>query len=59
MKRYRYYPSPKGSCYETGDATGWTAADVDLAGKPRLRDGKIDIGCYQAVPLPGLMLMLK
>ena len=59
VKRYRYYPSPKGSCYETGDATGWTAADVDLAGKPRLRDGKIDIGCYQAVPLPGLMLMLK
>ena len=59
VKRYRYYPSPTGSCYETGDATGWTDADVDLAGNPRLRDEKVDIGCYQAVPLPGLMLMLK
>ena len=59
LRRYRYYPSPAGSCYEAGNATGWTDADVDLAGKPRLRDGKIDIGCYQAVPLPGLLLMLK
>ena len=59
VKRYRYYPSPEGSCYEAGDATGWTEADVDLAGNPRLRDGKVDIGCYQIVPLPGLMLMLK
>ena len=59
VKRYRYYPSPEGSCYEAGDATGWTEADVDLAGNPRLRDGKVDIGCYQIVPLPGFMLMLK
>ena len=59
VKRYRYYPSPTGSCYETGDATGWTDADVDLAGNPRLRGEKVDIGCYQAVPLPGFMLRLK
>ena len=59
VKRYRGYPSPAGSCYEAGNATGWTVDDVDLSGAPRLRDGKIDIGCYQAVPLPGLLLMLK
>ena len=59
VRRFRCYPSPSGSCYETGDATGWTEDDVDLAGKPRLRDGKVDIGCFQAVPLPGFMLMLK
>ena len=59
VKRYRGYPSPAGSCYEAGNATGWTVDDVDLSGAPRLRDGKIDIGCYQAVPLPGFMLMLK
>ena len=59
LRRYRYYPSPAGSCYEAGDATGWTKADVDLAGKPRLRGEKVDIGCYQILPLPGLMLLLK
>ena len=59
VRRYRNYPSPDGPCYETGNPTGWTADDVDLAGKPRLRNGKIDMGCYQAEPLPGLMLMVK
>ena len=59
VKRYRHYPSPTGSCYETGDKTGWTDADVDLAGQPRLRDGKVDIGCFQIPPLSGLMLLLK
>ena len=59
VKRYRYYPSPTGSCYETGDPTGWTADDVDLAGNPRKRGEKVDIGCYQILPLPGFMLMLK
>lgn len=33
----------------TGDATIWSAADTDIRGEgfPRLRDGKVDIGCYQ------------
>ena len=30
-----------------GALLGWTAADTDLAGNPRLRDGKVDLGCYQ------------
>ena len=58
-RRYRYYPSSTGSCYGTGDATFWTADDVDLAGKPRKHDGAVDIGCYSIPPQPGLMLMLK
>ena len=33
----------------TGDATVFSSADTDIrgAGFPRLRDGKVDIGCYQ------------
>ena len=58
-RQHRGYPAPGSPCADAGTASGWTAADVDLAGRPRLRDGKIDMGCYQIVPLPGLMLMLK
>ena len=45
-------------CVNAGDPTGWTADDVDLLGNPRLRKGKIDMGCYQAA-LQGLLLMVK
>ena len=45
-------------CVNAGDPTGWTDDDVDLAGNPRLRKNRIDMGCYQAI-LQGLMLMLK
>ena len=45
-------------CAGKGDATGWTAADTDLDGQPRLRGGKVDLGCY-SFNAPGLMLMLK
>ena len=33
----------------TGDATIWSATDTDIRGEGflRLRDGKVDIGCYQ------------
>ena len=58
-RQHRGYPAPGSPCADAGTASGWTADDVDLAGRPRLRDGKIDMGCYQIVPLPGLMLMLK
>ena len=34
--------------------------DVDLAGKPRIRDDKVDIGCYQCwTPAPGLLLLFR
>ena len=45
-------------CVGVGDATGWTAADTDLDGLPRLRGNKVDLGCY-SFNSPGLMLMLK
>ena len=39
--------SPSSSLIGKGDASIWTAEDVDLVGKLRLRDGKVDPGCYQ------------
>ena len=34
--------------------------DVDLAGNPRIRDDKVDIGCYQCwTPAPGLLLLFR
>lgn len=38
----------------------WMANSVDFAGNPRLRDGKVDIGCYQCWLDPiGFVLQLK
>ena len=45
-------------CVDAGDPSMWTAGDLDLAGNPRLRNGKVDLGCY-SFNAPGLMLMLK
>jgi hypothetical protein len=43
-----------------GDASIWTAEDVDLVGKLRLKDGKVDIGCYQCWLNPlGFMMMVR
>lgn len=38
----------------------WTEFDFDLAGNKRIRDGKVDLGCYQCWINPrGLCLILK
>ena len=43
-----------------GDPLAFTDADLDLAGRPRLRDGKIDVGCYQCWLNPlGFMLIFR
>ena len=46
-----------------GNPLGFTADDLDLAGRPRLReDGALDVGCYQCWIRPkqtGLMLVIK
>ena len=39
---------------------GYTKKDHDLAGNPRLSfDGLLDIGCYEYLKTPGLMLLLR
>ena len=36
------------------------ADDLDLAGKPRVRDGKVDLGCYQCWTDPlGILFLVR
>lgn len=43
-----------------GDASIWTDSDIDLAGKPRLRDGAVDPGCYECwLRELGLMMLVR
>ncbi len=43
-----------------GAPLDFTASDLDLAGKLRLKDGKVDIGCYQCWLNPaGLILIFR
>ena len=38
----------------------WMEDGTDLAGNPRLRDGKVDIGCYQCWLNPvGMVFSVK
>ena len=45
-------------CIGAGDASLWTAADVDLAGHSRRRSGAVDLGCY-TFNAPGFLLLVK
>ena len=55
----RAYHLRRGSpCADAGDASVWMAADTDLDGLPRIRNGKVDLGCY-SFNAPGFMLMVK
>ena len=57
-KKRAYRLRTASPCVGVGDATVWTATDTDLDGLKRLRNGKVDLGCY-SFNAPGLMLMLK
>lgn len=39
----------------------WTAADIDLGGNPRVRNGAVDVGCYENAgePVSGLMIIVN
>lgn len=51
--------SPSSSLIGKGDASIWTAEDVDLVGKLRLKDGKVDPGCYQCwLREPGMTMIV-
>ena len=53
-----YWLRTSSPCANTGDASGWTADDIDLLGRPRLRDRFVDMGCYECGS-SGLLLMIK
>ena len=51
---------PNSSLIGKGDASIWTAEDVDLVGKLRLKDGKVDPGCYQCwINPPGMAIFVR
>lgn len=51
---------PKSPLIGKGDASIWTAEDVDLVGKLRLKDGKVDPGCYQCwINPPGMVIVVR
>jgi len=42
-----YHLSGNSPCIDTGTNINWTSSDVDLDGQPRLRYGRVDMGCYE------------
>ncbi len=55
-----YMPVSSSPLCGAGQVLGFTASDKDLSGRPRLRDGRIDIGCYQCWNIrPGFVLMVR
>ena len=44
---YPYTPRRSSVLYMSGMPLDWMRGGTDLAGNPRLRDDKVDIGCYQ------------
>ena len=57
-KARAYHLRSVSPCAGAGNATGWTADDVDLDGLRRIRGTTIDMGCY-SFNAPGLLLMVK
>ena len=52
------YNSP--ACRKEGTVFSWMASATDLKGDARLRDGKVNIGCYQCWLLPpGFIITFK
>jgi len=45
-------------CINAGDTTGFTQTDVDLAGNLRVRNGQVDLGCYECEK-KGLAILVK
>ena len=56
-----FAPTAKSPLRGKGLLLDWTDADTDLAGNGRVRDGKVDVGCYQGWwdVVPGAMLLLR
>jgi hypothetical protein len=47
-----YTPRLTSVLREAGKVLDWMEDSVDIAGNPRLRDGKVDIGAYQCWIMP-------
>lgn len=56
-----YVPLKDGDLYDAGVDIGKTATDTDLAGKPRIVNKTIDIGCYecQRLKVGGFVIRIR
>ena len=50
---------PSSPCWNAGDKTGIGKGAVDLDGLPRIRRGRVDLGCYEDQTVLGLMMLVK
>ena len=56
----KYSPLLKSPARGMGDASMFTASDLDYAGNLRLRDGLLDAGCFQCwLNPPGMMMIFR
>lgn len=48
-------------CRNAGDTALWTGADgtLDLAGNPRVKFGRVDMGCFERITNVGAVLILR
>lgn len=57
---HRYCPRAESPVLGMGDPAGFSAADVDYAGNLRLRDGRVDPGCFECwLNRTGTMLLFR
>ena len=55
-----YCPKPLSPLRGKGLILDWMSDGTDIAGNPRLRDGVVDVGCYQCwLNQPGLHVLFK
>ena len=54
---YRFF-CKSSPCFNAGDSEVSGLPSVDLRGQPRVKDGCVDIGCYE-IPQTGIMLIIR
>ncbi len=54
-----YRLAPGSPAINAGTNLDWTSADKDLAGDSRIRMAVVDMGCYEAVPPSGSLILLR
>ena len=53
-----YEPAPRSALIDGGVMEDWMTGAKDLAGNPRAKDGKVDLGCYER-KATGMLVILR
>ncbi|NLF40177.1 hypothetical protein GX586_12085, partial [bacterium] len=54
-----YHLAEGSPCIDAGAVQSWMTGTTDLDGNPRTHDGLVDMGCYEIIPEPGLLIVLN